>query len=126
MHSLFQSQFVQVAVSIVLYLMFRQPFVSAAPAVLIANQPYENYITGLFHSKDQAPTIMQVQRICFTNLDVNASQHLTKVMTRINGQDVVGWGYTLDEAKADAINNAKTANDIQAQLVASQFQTDHL
>lgn len=101
--------FTAVVIIIVLCLLCGWTFGIPLPTVLTAKDPFEDYVVGSYRSGGE-PTIMRVQSYCFSNLDVNASKNMTKVMTRINGRNVIGWGYNVDEAKSDAISMAESAN----------------
>lgn len=102
-------------VIVILYLLCGQAIGVPLPTVLIAKEPYEEYVAGPYLRPGVEPTILRVQSFLFTNLDESASKKMTKVMTRINGHDVVGWGYNADEATSDAYSNAEKANDERLQ-----------
>lgn len=103
------------AIIVVLYFLCGQAIGAPLPTVLIAKDPYDEYVAGPYRRSGVEPTILRVQSFLFTNLDENASKKMTKVMTRINGHDVVGWGCNVDEATSDAYSNAEKANDERLQ-----------
>lgn len=98
-------------VIMVLYSLCGRSFGIPLPTVLIAQDPFEDYVIGSYRSVGSEPTILRVQSFCFSNLDDNESKKMTKVMTRINGRNVIGWGYNVDEAKSDAISIAESTTD---------------
>lgn len=98
-------------VTIVLLLSCGWSFGMPLPTVLVAQEPFEEYVIGSYRSVGSEPTILRVQSYRFSNLDVNAAKNMTKVMTRVNGRNVVGWGYNVDEATSDAISVAESAKD---------------
>lgn len=106
-----QTRSFSVEVVCILYLLCGQSFNLPLPAVLIARDPQEDYVVGPYRRADTEPTILHVQRFCFSNLDNNASINMTKVMARINGRDATGWGYNLAEATSDAISDAEKPNN---------------